>query len=282
MSAAAALALPAAAELRLPPSVDPGQAVPLEIVPPAGAGAELLARPITGPDGGEVPTGPAVPLGGVEPGAGRIEFTAPARSGSYWLELHQNGRMRERADLEVVAAPVGLWTPSEVHPTAAFDIRLSIGGARDVLLVVENEAGGLVWERLVTRDEVGGGRLAIRAPDLSGRYLLQVLHGQNGTVLASRHFTVDAGKAWFRAPSVIAPGEPVRIDRFGPGGEGHALVITSEASGEVVHEENLAGSAGARDTVVLPGPRREGRYRLRYVSLADGAVLADVVLIVND
>lgn len=277
----AAAAAPAFPEMVLPPSVDPGQEMSVEVSPPAASGGEFAAQPITGPQGAERPAGPPVPLGVLEPGAELARLAAPRQSGSYWLELYVGGRLRERAALEVVAAPIGLWAPAEVHPTAPFEIRLSIGGAPAVDLVIEDRDTVLIWEAQISAAELASSRLAIPAPDHSGTYLLQVIDPPTGTVLASRRFSVDAGKAWFRAPSVITAGEGVRVDRFGPGGVDHALVIVSEATGALVLEQTLAGSEGARDTVVLPGPRKPGRYRLRYVSLLDGNILADVVLIVT-
>jgi len=273
---------PARAEMTVPYAVDPGQSVTVEFAPPAGDSARLVVQPIAGPAGGERPAAPARVLAPVAAGTERMRVEAPVKSGSYWLELHEGGRRRERAPLDVVAAPVGLSAPVEVPPTEPFEIRLSLGGAPSVRLRMTGPDGSVLWERVVMAEQLTGGVLAIPAPDLSGRYRLAMIHPEAGEPSAAVGFSVDATRAWLRAPSVIPAGAPVAIDRFGPGGPDHALEILSATTGAMVVERSLAGSEGARGTVVLAGPGRAGRYRLRYVSRASGEVLSNVPLIVTD
>jgi hypothetical protein len=279
--AAVLLAGQAAAEMRLPDTVDPGERVRVTIEPPAREAARLTLTPLVQGESGPVAGGPAVLVTMLEAGAGVAEFLAPGRAGSYRLSLERDGRVRETARLEVAALPVGLSVPVRVFPATPFEVRWTRAGGTGDLLRVVSEGGATLSERRLGAEEAAAGVAEVEAPEASGRYRLAYVDRETRTVLAAMPFRVEAERAWLRAPFRVAPGGRVEVERHGPGGAGHALRIETEA-GEAVRERTLADSTGPRGTVVLEAPAREGRYALVYLNLATGQELSRLPLLVRD
>jgi len=281
IAAAAALAVGSAqAQIAVPQAVDPGQVFTLALERPAGTGAELVIRRFA-----EEGQGAVVAVQPLVPGAEAVPLNAPVAGGSYVVELVEGGRVRHRAGLEVVAAPVMLELPVRPDAGKPFTLRWRGGAARgDVVEIVGPEGAVRESQTLASGSAEGGaatGTLSLTAPAASGAYEVRLRDGRTGTVLSRLGFEVDATKAWFRAPNFVSPGEWIRIDWFGPDGPDFAIRLVAPDGQTTLSDHPLPAVAGAPDSLDLRAPPKAGDYRLRYVNLATGEILGDAVLLVR-
>ncbi len=277
--AGALLAGPAAGEILAPASVDPGEAMRVGIAPPLGGHALLVLEPIAGLAGAEE-AGPPVAARPLAPGTQAVEIAAPERAGSYRLRLDGAGR-RDSAFFEVVAAPVGLASPSRLPAALPFEVAVAAPVGARLVLAGPGE-GPVRAELAIDAETAAAGRVTLDAPRRSGRYALMLLPAGPGTPLERLEIAVDATLSWLRAPLIVRPGASFAVERRGPGGPDHAIAILTEGGGRSLSTRDLAESPGPRGTHRLTAPARVGTYLLRYLSRADGEVLAEAPLFVRD
>ncbi|MEM1343931.1 MAG: hypothetical protein AAGI34_05030 [Pseudomonadota bacterium] len=261
---------PVGAQIVAPPTVDPGEAVAVALETPARAGLVLRVRPI-----GQEGLGTVIASHAVFEGAAQVALIAPARPGSYALELVAGERVLSRAALEVAAVALTLTAPAEVGPAQPF--KVGVSGQRAPEDRIEIVRGSAV----VVSVNVGeAASITLDAPDTLGRYALRYVDGASGAAMAETVLTVTAARAWLGASSVVSPGQTLRIEWYGPAGANHAIQI-QRADGATVVERSLAGGTTRRGALSLDAPRTRGRYRLRYLDVRTGDVLSDQPLIVR-
>lgn len=269
----ASLATGAAAEIILPPSVDPGAPVTVRFDPPAPGGMIVLREFAEDGQGRLVLTQPLVP------GAEAVPITAPLAAGSYLVERLEGGRVAERAALEVAAAPVMLEAPALVEAGEPLEVRWRGSAARGDRLEIAGPDGTVLSTLALAEAEAvgeGEGRARLPGPTGSGSYELRLRDGRTGIILARTRFDVDATRAFLRTRSFARAGERLDVGVFGPTGATFAVVLEGP-DGRAVEEISLAGveRGGA---VRLEAPGRRGDYRLHYRNLATGETLSTSVL----
>ncbi len=271
---------PAAADLRLSPSADPGARLIVVLDPPSGSGAQLVIRPVTGLAGAEQ-LGPAIAIQPVAAGLGLVELTAPSAPGSYRVRLEEAGRLRDSAALEVVAAPAAfrIHVVERARPGEPVTVSWEFAGSPGDRLLVETPEGRAVSERPLGAAEAAARAVEITAPEASGRYLIRYVSAR-GRQVVSVGFAVDGSDGLIGVPATVTAGRPFEADRIGPGGGAYEIVVL-DASGALEGRVGLEGTGGFRGAHWLTAPARPGRYRVIYRNRETGEVVSEIPLIVT-
>lgn len=270
----------AGAEIRLSESADPGARVMVVLDPPAGTGAQLVVVPVSGLAGAEEIGAPVATVPVAE-GMGIVELTAPLDPGSYRVRLEEGGRVRDRAGLEVVAAPAvfRIRVIERARPGEPVTVSWEFAGQAGDRLVVQTEDGRAVSERPIGAEAAAARAAVITAPEATGRYRIRYVDTR-GRTLVSIGFAVDARDGLIGVPATVAAGRPFEVDRYGPGGAAYEIILLG-GEGTALARVSLEGAGGFRGAHWLTAPAAPGRYRVVYRNAATGEVVSESPLVVT-
>lgn len=276
---ASLLATPAAADIALPVTVNPGENVVAAFDRPAAPDARLLLRLIDRAPGSAALAGLAEIVGADVPeGARDVAFAAPETPGSYRVVLEEAGAETDRGRLEVAAEPLVEYSePGVVTAGTEFEIARTRQTGRAALLRITDPATGtLLGEASVPAGETA----TVAAPEATGRLVFSFHDAQTGAEVERRMITVDRVRAWLRTPFEVAPGAPLPVEWHGPAGERFAVRI-EDGQGDVLAEATPGRPGDSTGRLALTAPERPGRYRVRYVNRVSGTEVSAVPILVR-
>ncbi|WP_170294767.1 vWA domain-containing protein [Roseospira navarrensis] len=266
---------------------------PLELT----SAAVTLTAPETAPAGSRVPVSwdptvdagdyvTIVPMGAPEDEIGpykrassrdqEAQVEAPSEPGLYELRyvLNEGRRVLGRTPLEVVPLSATITAPGEVVTGAALDLSWQGPGRRNdrVEMVPAGAAPDAAPLEQTRADRGDSARFT--APDDAGTYTLRYRLGETGAILGRAEVSVISVAASLTAPDTAAPGATIQVRWTGPGGAQDRIAVAAPDQGPF----QWLGAASVRtdegDGVALTLPGTPGAYELRYVDVANQAVLA--------
>ncbi|WP_299440095.1 VWA domain-containing protein [uncultured Rhodospira sp.] len=204
------------------------------------------------------------------------QVQAPGEPGLYEVRyvLNEGRRVLARAPLEIVPLSATVTAPGEVVAGAALDVSWDGPGRRDdrVELVPAEAPPDAAPLEAARADRDDSARFT--APDDAGSYAVRYRLGETGAILGSADVAVISVAASLNAPDTAAPGETIRVRWTGPGGERDRIAVAAPDQGPFQWLAATGVKTDEGDGVALTLPGTPGSYELRYVDVANGAVLA--------
>ncbi len=243
------------------------------------ARAWLTVVPVAAPDDAYVG------YEGVSGASGAADVLVPFDEGQlearYHLVLPEGGSrvVGRSAPFTAAHVAVELDAPEEVSGGTTFEVVWEgPGNDADYLTVVP--AGAEPAALLSYAYTLWGNPSSLTAPVDPGSYEVRYVSGSGGGVLASRPLQVVASEVRVDAPAQAAAGSTVSVAWQGPDGQGDWLVFAPQGSPPETYLSYAYTAWGpALDLVV---PLAPGEYEVRYLSGAEGAVLASVPVTVTE
>lgn len=265
------------ASIGLPESVDRGQAVSVTI----SGGGPVGMLEVWGPTGTAI-AGRTVSETPVVNGVAALN--APADAGSYEVRYYDSsGRLSARSELEVAASPVQLSIPDPVG--AGYNAAIDWTGPADpgdTIQFVDPANGTVVAETPALGQPGALNRSILRAPEQAGQYVLRYWSSRARMALSELPLPVGDGVAWLRVPTEVVAGSQFLAEWMGPGDPAYAYQVIEPTSGSVLNSSAAQlGADGAGLPARLTAPEKPGSYRVRFVNMATGFVLADLPLDVD-
>ena len=260
-----------AVSIEAPITVDPGAAVAVTVSGASGGRIELWG-PVTSSGAGSK----IAEMGGV---TGPVKLNAPHAPGSYELRYFTAaGEMADRKAIDVAAVPITLSVPQSIGAGVESMVEWR-GPARpgDMLQIVDPATGEVLSE--VSAEGAPGAlnTTMIRGPERSGNVELRYWSGPAQASLRSLATTVGRGDTWLSTPIEVYAGDAFEAEWKGAAGPDFAYRIVKPDGGEVVSEV----PAPERGPVSLTAPKRHGAYRVQFVNVVTGFVVADLPLDVD-
>jgi Ca-activated chloride channel family protein len=253
-------------------TVDPGAPVTVVISGGRPDGRIELWGPVTQSDkGGQIDS---IPEAG-----GSVTLTAPAAAGSYELRyVNAANKVLARSTLDVAAVPVTLSAPRGL--SAGIDVEIEWrgpAGPGDTIQVYDPSNGAVVNETPAEGRPGMANVAVLRGPERLGDYQIRYWSGARQVALRSLAVTVVAGNAWLRSPIEVSVGETFEVEWDGPTDTDHIYQIVDPETDTVVTSQTGSGSGSTK----LKAPSKPGAYRLQFVAVATGFILADLPLDVD-
>jgi Ca-activated chloride channel family protein len=256
-----------------PETVDPGATITVTISGSRPGGRiELWGPVVTRSDKGGFIDSVA------EPGAFAV-LTAPATPGSYELRyVSSTETVLARQALDVAAVPIMLSAPHSLGPGIGNEIEWRGPASPGDMIQVYDPTSRAVLSEVPAEGRPGAVNIAVlRGPERMGEFQIRYWSGTRQAVLRSLAVTIGEGDAWLRSPIEVFVGERFETKWIGSTETDHAYQIVDPATGTVLTSQPASGSAPA----MLKAPARPGAYRVRFVNLATGFILADLPLDVD-
>ncbi len=262
-----------AAEIEAPNTVDPAESVTVRVPSAPSGGTIELWGPVTMASRGVRLE--AFPITG-----GNATILAPDRPGSYELRyITPAGKVGDSTAFDVAAIPIFLSAPQGIGTGIKAPIQWrGPSELGDTIQVFDPTTGIVLAEAPATGARGALNTVRLPGPDRVGTYELRYWSARRNVALRRLTVTIGEGDGWLRAPLEVTVGETFQAEWKGPMGQSLAYRIT-EASSKVVLTEAPAVSAGP---VRLKAPARPGAYRMQFVNLETGSVIADLPLDVDD
>uniref|UniRef100_UPI00193A5D7B hypothetical protein n=1 Tax=Roseovarius dicentrarchi TaxID=2250573 RepID=UPI00193A5D7B len=200
-------------------------------------------------------------------------LTAPAEVGLYELRyvLNEGKRTLATAQVEVVAAEVGISGPATVTTGAAFELSWSGNvHARDYVTIVPMGADEGTHGDYIRVGDKTEGRLT--APAEVGLYELRYVLNEGKRTLASAPVEVVEAQITVTGPSVIRAGEPVQISWSDVVNPNDYITIVPAGAPEGSHDGYIRTHTTTEGK--LTAPAEQGLFEIRYVLNVGGKTLA--------
>ncbi|MDH3669366.1 MAG: hypothetical protein OEN23_20825 [Paracoccaceae bacterium] len=259
--------------IEAPTTVDPAESVTVRVPSaPSGGTLELWGPVTTASRGARLEAFPIV--------GGNATIMAPDQPGSYELRyITPAGKVGDRTAFDVAASPIFLSAPQGIGTGIEAPIHWR-GPAEsgDTIQIFDPAAGTVLAEAPATGARGALNIVRLPGPDRVGTYELRYWSARRNMALRRLTVSLSESDGWLRAPLEVTVGETFQAEWKGPMGGSLAYRITDSNSSMVLAEAPATGTGPVR----LKAPARAGAYRMQFVNLETGSVIADLPLDVDD
>jgi Ca-activated chloride channel family protein len=205
---------------------------------------------------------------------GTIELAAPDMPGLYEVRyvLSQGRRVLARAPVEVVAVSATLDGPGEVVAGAPFAVGWDGPNRRNDRIVLVPAGAPDMADPVATADpQAPVDPVRLQAPEAPGAYELRYVLGSTDETVARQPLDVVRLAAGLTAPDTAAAGSTIEVGWTGPGGERDRITLAPAGDSDMTWAAAARTADGNPVSLTVPGT--PGQYELRYLDVANRAVL---------